>query len=183
MADSVELLLDPESHDLLLDDWSALEAEDLPNQGRHQSFSNAPHITLAAATRIDARYDADLAAAAAGPALTLVTAGLLVFPTRRKFVLARHVVADVALTALHRRVWFALEAVAEPVPTTVRGSWTPHITIAHGLTAEQLAAACVILKNRPVDRLGSGTVRRWDAKNQQLVTLGGGGLVWPDDAA
>jgi 2'-5' RNA ligase len=179
MADDVELLLDPASDLVLHGDWDALEAEDLPNQGRHPSFSNAPHITLAAAPRIDDRYDVDLAAAVEGPALTLLTAGLLVFPGRRKFVLARHVVADAAVSALHRRVWFALEEVADPVPTTIRGAWTPHITISHGLTAEQLAAALVILRNRPAERLVGGIVRRWDAKEKKLVTLGGGGVEWP----
>lgn len=179
MADDVELLLDPASHRFLLEDWAALEAEDLPNLGRHQSFSNAPHITLAAATRIDDRYDDELAASVGGDPLTLVTAGLLVFPGRRKFVLGRHVIADEALTDLHRRVWRALDGVEDQVPTTVRGSWTPHITISHGLTAEQLAAAFVILKNRPVERLTGGIVRRWDAKGQKLVTLGGGGVEWP----
>jgi 2'-5' RNA ligase len=175
MADSIELLLDPSSDLRLLEDWSALEAAGLPNQSRHQSFSNAPHITLAAATRIDDRYDADLAAASVGPALELVTAGFLVFPTRRKFVLARQVVADTALTALHRRVWFALEGVPEAVPTTVRGAWTPHITLGHGLTAEQLGAALELLRDRPPARLTAGIVRRWDAKEKRLILLGGGG--------
>ena len=36
--------------------------------------------------------------------MELAIAGLLVFPTRRKYVLARQVVAADALTALHRRV-------------------------------------------------------------------------------
>lgn len=178
MADSVELLLDPASDLVLLEDWAALEAEGLPNQSRHQSFSNAPHITLAAAARIDDRYDADLAAAAEGDPLELVTAGFLVFPTRRAFVLARQVVADADLTGLHRRIWFALDGVAGPVPTTVRGSWTPHITLAHGLTADQLAAALGILRTRPPESLTAGATRRWDAKEKRLVLLGGGGIDW-----
>lgn len=178
MADSVELLLDPASDLFLLEDWAALEAEGLPNQSRHQSSSNAPHITLAAATRIDDRYDDDLAAAAEDDPLELTTAGFLVFPTRRKFVLARQVVADAALAGLHRRVWFALDGVPDAVPTTVRGSWTPHITLAHGLTADQLAAALGILRNRPPGRLGAGVLRRWDAQEKRLVLLGGGGVQW-----
>ncbi|RJT77745.1 2'-5' RNA ligase family protein [Arthrobacter cheniae] len=182
MADSVELLLDPSSDLVLLEDWAALEAEGLPNQSRHQSFSNAPHITLAAATRIDGRYDDDLAAAAEGPPLQLVTAGFLVFPTRRKFVLARQVVADTALTNLHRRIWFALEGVPESVPTTLRGAWTPHVTLGHGLTSGQLANALELLRERPPERLGAGIVRRWDAKEKRLILLGGGGVSWEEQS-
>lgn len=175
MADSVELLLDPPSELFLLEDWAALEAEGLPNQSRHQSASNSPHITLAAAARIDGRYDGDLAAAAADTPVELTTAGFLVFPTRRKFVLARQVVVDTALSGLHRRIWFALEGVTEVVPTTVRGAWTPHITLAHGLTADQVGAALELLRNRPPVRLGAGIVRRWDAKEKRLILLGGAG--------
>lgn len=180
MADSVELLLDPASHLFILEDWAALEAEGVPNQSRHHSSSNAPHITMAAAARIDDRYDAELTAAARDESLELVTAGFLVFPTRRKFVLARQVVADTPLLNLHRRLWFALDGVPDVVPTTVRGAWTPHITLAHGLTADELAAALGILRNRPPERLVTGIVRRWDAREKRLILLGGGGIDWPD---
>ena len=173
MADDVELLLAPASEAFLLEDWAVLDAAGLPNQSQHQSFSNAPHITLAAAARIDDRYDADLTAAAEGDTLDLVTAGFLVFPTRRKFVLARQVVAHDALTDLHRRIWQALDGVPDAVPTTVRGAWTPHITLGHGLTAEQLASALDLLRNRPPERLVTGVVRRWDAREKRLVLLGG----------
>jgi 2'-5' RNA ligase len=177
MADSIELLLDLPSHSFLLEDWAVLEAGGVPNQSRHHSFSNAPHITLAAAARIDDRYDDGLADAADGQALALVSAGFLVFPTRRKFVLARQVVAHTALTALHRRIWFALDGVQDAVPTTLRGTWTPHITLGHGLTAEQLATALDLLRDRPPAQLTAGMVRRWDAKEKRLVLLGGGGSV------
>lgn len=183
MADSVELLLDPASHAFLLEDWAALEAGSLPNQSQHQSFSNAPHLTLAAATPIDERYDAELADAAEGEALELATAGFLVFPTRRKYVLARHVVGGAALADLHGRIWAALDGVEGAVPTTVPGAWTPHITVAHGLTAEQLAAALEILRHRASGSLTAGMVRRWDAREKRLVLLGGGGTDQPDVSA
>ena len=54
MADSVELLLDPPSELVLLEDWAVLEAAGLPNQSRHLSFSNSPHVTLAAAATMSA---------------------------------------------------------------------------------------------------------------------------------
>ncbi|WP_247827457.1 2'-5' RNA ligase family protein [Arthrobacter antioxidans] len=174
MADSVELLLDPPSELVLLEDWAALEAAGLPNQSRHQSFSNSPHVTLAAAGRIDDPYDARLATAAQDGPMELATAGFLVFPTRRKYVLARQVVAGDALTGLHHRIWAALDGVEDPVPTTVPGAWTPHITLGHGLTADQLAAALGILRDRAPDRLRAGAVRRWDAQEKRLVLLGGG---------
>ncbi|MHA7283309.1 2'-5' RNA ligase family protein [Arthrobacter sp. TMS2-4] len=174
MADSVELLLDPPSELVLLEDWAVLEAAGLPNQSRHQSFSNSPHVTLAAAGRIDDRYDALLADAAQDGPTDLATAGFLVFPTRRKYVLARQVVAADDLTALHHRIWTALDGVDEPVPTTVPGTWTPHITLGHGLTADQLAAALGILRDRAPERLRAGAVRRWDAHGKRLILLGGG---------
>ncbi|MBG6225332.1 2'-5' RNA ligase [Arthrobacter sp. CAN_A2] len=175
MADSVELLLDPLSELFLLEDWAALEAAGLPNQSRHQSFSNSPHVTLAAAGRIDDSFDARLAIAGQGGPAELVTAGFLVFPTRRKYVLARPVIAGDALTGLHRRIWAALDGVADPVPTTVPGAWTPHITLGHGLTADQLAAAIGILRDRAPERLRAGAVRRWDAQEKRLILLAGGG--------
>lgn len=182
MADSIELLLDPASHCFLLEDWATLEAEGLPNQSQHRSFSNAPHITLAAAARIDARYDDALAQTVEDIAVPLTTAGFLVFPTRRAFVLARQVVADTALSEVHRSVWGALDGIAEPVPTTVPGAWTPHITLAHKLSAEQLAVALGVLRDRPAHPLNAGIMRRWDAQEKRLVLLGGGGIDRPQDS-
>jgi 2'-5' RNA ligase len=181
MADSIELLLDPASNASVLEDWAALETADLPNQSRHQSFSNAPHITLAAAARIDDGYDDALVEAVEGGELTLASAGFLVFPTRRKFVLARQVVADRPVVKLYDRVWRALAGVPDAVPTTVRGAWTPHITVAHGLTAEQVATALELLRHRPQEHLTTSLVRRWDAQEKRLVLLGGGGSEWPRD--
>ncbi|MHA7240467.1 2'-5' RNA ligase family protein [Arthrobacter sp. TMS1-12-1] len=175
MADSVELLLDAPSELVLLEDWAALEAAGLPNQSRHRSFSNAPHVTLAAAGRIDDSHDARLASAAQGDRMELVTGGFLVFPTRRHYVLARQVVPGTALTGLHRRVWSALDRVADPVPTTVPEAWTPHITLGHGLTADQLAAALGVLRDRSPQRLRAGAVRRWDAHEKRLILLADGG--------
>ncbi|WP_434995177.1 2'-5' RNA ligase family protein [Arthrobacter sp. Ld5] len=173
MADSVELLLDPPSELVLLEDWAVLEAAGLPNQSRHLSFSNSPHVTLAAAGRIDDRYDARLADAARGGPTELAAAGFLVFPTRRRYVLARQVIGSDALTGLHRRIWAALEGVDDPAPTTVPGAWTPHITLGHGLTADQLATAIGLLRDRAAERLGAGAVRRWDAHEKRLILLGG----------
>lgn len=173
MADSVELLLDASADLFIREDWAALEHEGLPNLSRHGSASNAPHVTLAAASRIDDRYDADLTAAATAAPPGLVTAGFIVFPMRRKFVLARQVVVDQNLTNLHHRIWCALNGLSDAVPTTRAGVWTPHLTLSHSLTAEQLADALGVLRERTPERLRTGPVRRWDALEKQLILLGG----------
>lgn len=174
MTDSVELLLEPEAERYVLEDWAVLEREGLPNLSRHGSWSNAPHITLAAASRIHDRYDAGLATAAISDPFELVVGGFLVFPTRRKFVLARQIVTGDALSDLHRRVWSALDGLPDSVPLTEGGLWTPHITLAHSMTAGQLAAALDVLRERAPERLGAGPVRRWDSREKRVVLLAGG---------
>ncbi|WP_026549452.1 2'-5' RNA ligase family protein [Arthrobacter sp. Br18] len=170
MTDSVELLLDPVAQNAVLEDWKALEDTGLPNSSRHASWSNSPHITLAAAARIDAEHDAGLAAAAQALPIALATAGLLVFPTRNKFVLARQVVCSPAMMELHRRIWAVL-AVAHPVPTTMAGQWTPHLTLARGLTAEELARAAAAISRRELPPLHAVAARRWDSVGKAVVLL------------
>ncbi|THJ68636.1 2'-5' RNA ligase family protein [Arthrobacter echini] len=177
MADSVELLLDPAADLFIREDWATLERAGLPNLSNHGSGSNAPHITLVAASRIDDRYDEELAAASQGAPFEIATAGFIVFPTRRKFVLARQVVASTALGGLHSRIWSALDGLAGSVPLTVRESWTPHITLAHSLTSDQLAAAFDVLRERKPERLGAGPVRRWDSHDKRIILFGGGDPV------
>ncbi|MBG6215853.1 2'-5' RNA ligase [Arthrobacter sp. CAN_A6] len=171
MTDSVELLLDPAAHEAVLEDWRALEELDLPNQSRHASSSNSPHLTLLAAARIDAGYDAGLASVMLNLPYALATAGLLLFPTKHRYVLARQVVPSPDIIQLHQRVWSVLVAVDRPAPNTAPGRWTPHITLARGLSAEQVGQAVAVVARRELPPLNAVAARRWDSGGKVVVPL------------
>jgi len=163
---SVELLLCAAASAAVREQWDRLAAAGLPSQARHTGQSNAPHVTLAVRTSVPDDLDAPLARAAGELPLPVVVGGLLVF-ARRRCVLARAVVPSAALLALHARVHEVLEA---QVPTTgpsaaflTPDAWTPHVTLARNLTADQVGAAVGVLA--PVADLPASAValRRWDA--------------------
>ncbi|XYX73162.1 2'-5' RNA ligase family protein [Clavibacter nebraskensis] len=122
------------------------------------------------------------AAAASAPLPTLRLGGLVVFGVPpRGLVLARQVVVDEALLALHGRIHAAVDATpadpgddAEPaavVPHTRPGSWTPHVSLALRLTAEQLGAAVAALgRIDPLDAPVAG-LRRWDPRDRTTTEL------------
>jgi len=91
-----------------------------------------------------------------------VRLGPLVVMGSRRHVLARLVVPSAALLALHRTVARAMDGAADVSELVRVDRWTPHVTLAHGLTAEQVGEALAVLGPlRGVD--GSiETVRRWD---------------------
>ncbi len=123
-------------------------------------------MTLAVRRRIEHDLDPVLARAAGRRPLPVVLGGLLVF-ARRRSVLALAVVPSSDLLALQQRVHDALVD-CEPLNRLgggdhlAPGRWTPHVTLARGLTAEQVARAVEALGR--VDDL-EGTfvaLRRWD---------------------
>jgi 2'-5' RNA ligase len=123
-------------------------------------------VTLGVRRRIDHDLDPVLARAAEPLPLPVVIGGLLVF-ARRRSVLALSVVPSSALLAAQQRVHDALVD-CEPLNRhgggdhLAPGRWTPHVTLARGLTAEQVARAVEALGR--VDDLEATFValRRWD---------------------
>jgi hypothetical protein len=140
-------------------------------------------VTLLAADGLGGSADEPVRAiAASAPLPTLRLGGLVVFGLPpRGLVLARQVVVDEALLALHGRIHAAVDAApadpeddAEPVavvPHTRPGSWTPHVSLALRLTAEQLGAAVAALgRIDPLDAPVAG-VRRWDPRDRTTTEL------------
>lgn len=169
---SVELLLDVTLDAAVRGQWERLVAVGLPSQARHSGSTNAPHVTLAVRSSIPDRYDVTLAAVADLP-LELRLGGLLVFAGRR-CVLARVVVPDPALLTLHAAVDSALGETPGSPANLRPGAWTPHVTLARNLTAEQVGSAVAALAGAP-DLLGSAVaVRRWDAEVRRAWTVAGG---------
>lgn len=156
---ALELLVDGETDAAVRREWSALSQAGLPSQADHTGATNAPHITMLATDELPAPDD-ELAIAMAGALpLPLRLGPVLVFPGRR-LVLARLVVADVALLQLHATVVAASRAV--PSPLTTPGRWVPHVTLARGIPRGDLEAALALLPSPGRD--GSAMrLRRWDS--------------------
>ena len=140
-------------------------------------------MTLLAADGLGGSADdavRDIVASAPLPMLRL--GGLVVFGVPpRGLVLARQVVVDRALLDLHARMHAAVDAApvdpdpdADPVavvPHTRPGSWTPHVSLALRLTAEQLGAAVAALgRVDPLDAPAAG-LRRWDPRDRTTTEL------------
>jgi 2'-5' RNA ligase len=165
----VELLLDDETVAAVRGQWRQLQDAGLPSQAGHPDPSNRPHVTLAVSdVPWDPATETSLATAARGCVPVPVLLGaLLIFPRRRGAVLARLVVPSSALLALHGRLASAAAgATGAPAGATPPhlgpGAWTPHVTLARTLTADQLSTAVTVIGVCP-DISGIGVaVRRWD---------------------
>ncbi|WP_235950278.1 2'-5' RNA ligase family protein [Phycicoccus flavus] len=164
----VELLLDDASDAAVRAEWEALEAADLPNQSRHRSASNRPHVTV---TMTEGWPEEARRADALAPLAALPLAAHLGAPLvfgRGPFVLARLVVASSDLLALHGGLVERLGPLASDL--LVPGRWTPHMTLARRLTAEQAARALEVLgRAEQPEGVGDRAVvleaaRHWDSQ-------------------
>ncbi|RWZ68280.1 2'-5' RNA ligase family protein [Labedella populi] len=162
---SIELTLDPTTDAAVRAEWSLLAEHGLPSLASHAAASNAPHVTLAAGTRLDAG-DVPRVAFAKLP-LPLRFSALSTFPAGRgRFVLVRSLVVTAELLALHAAI---LETADDPVPTSSPGAWTPHVTLARRMTAQQVGLAHGVL-GFPAD--GTLTAARfWDGETKTITPL------------
>lgn len=143
MVQTVELVLDEASEELVRAQWQALAAAALPSQARHTGATNRPHVTLAVAEELPAELEPALRQAVAALPLPVRLGALVCFGGRRR-VLARLVVADRALLDLHAAVAEVVAGCPGPSPLTEPGRWTPHVTLARGLLPEQVGAALAV---------------------------------------
>lgn len=165
---SVELIPDAELDRAVRDDWDRLLAADLPSAGRNPAPSNRPHITLAVRDRLEPSAFAGVAALLPVP---VELGGVVLLGHKNRYVLARHVVVSAPLLALHRAV---AELAGRPEPhysNTGIDRWTPHMTLARGLSADRLATAMRLIKAPNI--VGQATSARvWDAETRTVTTLG-----------
>lgn len=165
--DSLELLFDRRAEAVIRADWRRLIDAGLPSAGRNPGPTNRPHLTVLAAPDLSPAacgpLDERVAAAAEDLDLVLDCAGFLLFgPTRGKFILSRQVVVTSALLELQRRVHDAAQPVLQQARDTLPGHWTPHVTLARRLSAEQVALAVGLLGTGTLSGTASG-LRRWDS--------------------
>jgi len=179
VVQSVELLLDHRLEASVRRQWQTLADVGLPSLAGNLGPSNRPHVTLAVSRSPwpDAVEATVAAAAASGPLpVPLRLGGLVVFTHGRRYVLGRLVVPTPDLLALQTRVAAAGGGVPGGVPHTTPGRWTPHVTLARALGADQFPIALTALAEHggTLDLDGEGiAVRRWDgeARRDWLITL------------
>ena len=126
--------------------WHRLDDAGVPSLARHSHRRHRPHVSLAVAGAIPPRtrdaLRADLALLAM-PRLWLYTLGT--FPTEQN-VLFLGAVVDTELLAVHSAAHDVLAGrVRQPWAYFLPGAWVPHCTLAHDLTASQLAAGLAAL--------------------------------------
>ncbi|MEW1952511.1 2'-5' RNA ligase family protein [Terrabacter sp. NPDC080008] len=170
---SVEGLLDAATDAEVRREWAVLAEVQLPSQAGHKGPTNAPHVTLSAAGHVPDEAEDRLHGALPGMLPVPVRLGPLVVMGSRRHVLARLVVPSAALLALHRAVAEAMTGASDVSELVRVDRWTPHVTLAHGLTAEQVGQALAVLG--PLRGLDGAieTVRRWDPGARRTWPVGG----------
>ncbi|KQZ89921.1 hypothetical protein ASD62_12040 [Phycicoccus sp. Root563] len=171
---SVELLLDPATDAAVRAEWAALSTAGLPSQADHRGETNAPHVSVAVAGAFPGAAEELLTAVAAGIPVPVRLGAPVLFGGRR-VVLARLVVTDRALLDLHTAVWSAVAGAADPSPHTVPGRWVPHVTLARGIPAEEVATALGTLgreRGGVPELVGEAvSLRRWDSDARRAWTV------------
>ncbi len=168
---SVEALPDDGIHTAVVADWQRLVDAGLPSAGRHTSESNRPHVTVAVRDGLDPDAVDRLVELADGLPLTCRVGGAVVFPARDRFVLARPVLVTADLLRFHANVVGVLGAPPEHYAVTAIDRWTPHITLARRMTAEQVGRALGVVGAASVDGFITG-LRLWDAERKAVTALG-----------
>ncbi|MEJ5945084.1 2'-5' RNA ligase family protein [Pseudokineococcus basanitobsidens] len=172
MVQTAELLLDAATEGAVVAQWHRLVDADLPSQARHAGATNRPHVTLAVADAMPGGLDVPLAAAASDLPLPVLVGPLVVLGGRRH-VLARLLVATPALLALHTAVAEVTSRCPGPGELLAPGAWTPHVTLARGLTGPQVADALATL-GAPVPLEAQVTgVRRFDGDTRTTRLVAG----------
>jgi len=136
----VVLWPDPATSATVRQIWDELAARDLPSLATHTHRRHQPHCSLTVAE--DLPVDDALAAVGSVPArpLRLHIESVGVFPNMGTLFLAPVVTEE--LLEEQRRVHSRVAPHAgQPWPYFEPGAWTPHITLAWSLTADELAVA------------------------------------------
>lgn len=163
MVHSIELLFDRDTEAAIRRIWADLATADIPSQAP----ASRPHVTLAVAERIAPDVDALLRPVAQRLPLGCAVGASLLFG-RSNAVLARLILPTAELLALHAEVHricgpYLLPA---PMPNSLPGQWTAHVTLARRVGGAQLGRALRIA-GRPLEIRGSfAGLRRWDGNKR-----------------
>jgi 2'-5' RNA ligase len=159
MVHSIELVFDHDTEAVIRRMWADLAGAGIPSQAP----ASRPHVTLAVAERIAADVDELLRPVSKQLPLAAAIGSPVLFG-RGNVVFARLVVPTTELLALHAEVHRLCVAhlVPAPMPNSLPGQWTAHVTLARRVGGGQLGRALRIA-GRPsqIDGRFAG-LRRWD---------------------
>ena len=169
MVHSIELLFDRDTETAIRRIWDDLAAADIP--GRPPA--GRPHVTLAVAERIEPDVDALLLPVAQRLPLECTVGAPLLFGSSNA-VLARVIVPTAELIALHAEVHRLCEHYLNPgpMPNSLPGQWTAHVTVARRVGGPQLERA-FRLAGQPseIHAIVAG-LRRWDGTERVEHPIG-----------
>jgi 2'-5' RNA ligase len=163
MVHSIELLFDRDTEAAIRHIWDELAGADIPSQAP----AGRPHVTLAVAERIVPDVDTLLRPVAQRLPLGCVVGASLLFG-RSNAVLARLIVPTAELLAVHAEVHRICGPylVPGPMPNSLPGQWTAHVTLARRVGGAQLGRALRI-GGRPSEIPGTlAGLRRWDGSKR-----------------
>jgi 2'-5' RNA ligase len=165
---SVELLFDRDADAAIRSIWDDLTEAGVRSQAAHRSPSNRPHATLAVAESMDESVNDALRPVLRLLPLDCIIGAPMLFG-RRDFTLVRLVVPSATLLSLHAEVQSVCEPhmPTGPLPHSQPGQWTPHVTLARRVAADQLKPALAL---RSVSHQLSATVvglRHWDGDSKR----------------
>ncbi|OMC56516.1 hypothetical protein A5747_07865 [Mycobacterium sp. IS-836] len=169
MVHSIELVFDHDTEAAIRRIWADLAGAGIPSQAP----ASRPHVTLAVAERV--AVDVDELLRPLSERLPLVAAiGAPVLFGRANVVFARLVVPTAELLALHAEVHRLCgpHLLPAPMPNSVPGQWTAHVTLARRVGGGQLGRALRIA-GRPSQIDGRfAALRRWDGGKRAEHLIG-----------
>ena len=163
MVHSIELVFDRDTEAAIRRIWADLAAAGIPSQAP----ASRPHVTLAVAERIAPDVDALLQPVAQRLPLGCALGASLLFG-RSNAVLARLIVPTAELLLAHAEVHRVCGPYLAPgpMPNSLPGQWTAHVTLARRVGGAQLGRALRIA-GRPSEIHGHlGGLRRWDGNKR-----------------
>jgi 2'-5' RNA ligase len=169
MVHSVELLFDADTETRLRQIWADLASTDLPGRAP----TGRPHVTVAVAERIAPDVDELLLPIARQLPLPCRIGAPLLFG-QSNAVLARLIVPTTELLALHAAVHRVCGPHLRPgpLPHSLPGHWTPHVTVARRVHGAHLEPVLRIA-GRPGEIDGALTaLRRWDGTERIEYPIG-----------
>lgn len=170
MVQAVELTFDPPTDERVRAEWGALHEAGLPSLADHTGATNRPHVTLHVRDELDADAEEQLELAVPLLPLALWVGGVVLFHSRRRWVVSRQLVVDRALLDLHDTITSAVGGGGSPL--TLPGRWVPHVTLARGVRDEQLPAVLGLLADAPAYAGLALRLRRWDQPARRAWDVG-----------